>query len=50
MAFGGTSKIGTADFLGVNRPQAERGRESNDWDGVSSISDVTIAPPYSWEP
>ena len=26
------------------------GMVSNDWDGVTSLSNVTIAPPYSWEP
>jgi hypothetical protein len=43
--------IGDVEFVATSKASnAFYGLVSNDWGGVSSLSDVTVAPPYSWEP
>lgn len=51
------SATGTAYLLGdlefvaqTKSDNAYYGFVSNDWGGVSSISEVTVAPPYAWRP
>ena len=46
-----TELIGDVEFVATSKTSnAFYGLVDNDWGAVSSLSDVTIAPPYSWEP
>jgi hypothetical protein len=48
----GTARIlGDVEYVAGNKSSNTfYGLVSNDWSGVASVTDVTVAPPYNWRP
>ena len=48
----GTARIlGDVEYVATNKSSNTfYGLVSNDWSGVASVTDVTLAPPYAWRP
>lgn len=48
----GTARlIGDVEFVSSNKSgNTYYGLVPNDWGGVSSVNDITVAPPYNWRP
>jgi hypothetical protein len=43
--------IGDVEFVASSKSSNTfYGLVSNDWSGVASATDVTVAPPYTWQP
>jgi hypothetical protein len=48
----GTARIlGDVEYAATNKSSnVFYGLVNNDWTGVASVTDVTVAPPYAWRP